>query len=87
MYGHLDAKPGEKIIGADPDSIQSRSPMIWPRSTMRYANSMSFARIPSPCRDAAALMDRKITAEEAVKAYHGALQKLGIPPFVSLLTP
>ena len=43
MYGHLDPKPGEKIIGADLDSIQSPSPMIWLRSTTRCASSTSFA--------------------------------------------
>jgi hypothetical protein len=30
------------------------------------------------------IVDHEITAEEAVKAYHGALDKLGIRPFREL---
>ena len=30
------------------------------------------------------VVDHEITAEEAVKAYHGALEKLGIRPFRDL---
>jgi hypothetical protein len=42
MYGHLDPKPDEKVIGADLGLYSSRSPMTSMPSTMRCASSTSF---------------------------------------------